>query len=80
MFHQEADRIATPAATKTFIELFGRGDSKGGSLLIMKRTEAKIVAASAFQLNELPDYVDDIEPSKYLLYRSLRDHSGPARY
>ena len=37
----------------------------------MKRAEAKIVGSSFFQLDKTPDYLDDIEAAKYLLYGIL---------
>ena len=71
MFHHKADGIAAASAPKTFIDLFGRRNSKGGSLFIVKRTKAKIIGASFFQFNKGAYDVNNINAAKNLLYGIL---------
>src|ERR1035438_334295 len=71
MLHQKADRIATAAATKTFINFLGRRDGKGGCFFVMKRTKSQIVGASLFKFNKRTDDFNNINPVYYLLYRFL---------
>jgi hypothetical protein len=74
MLHDKADRITCFAATKTFIEFFGRGNRERGRFFIMKRTESEVIGASFFQLDKPADNVNDIKPAEDLLYGSLGDH------
>ena len=74
MFHDKADRVAAAAASETFVDLFRRGDRKRGRLLIMKRTEAKVIGASFLQLDKTADHIDNVKPAKYLLYGPWGDH------
>jgi hypothetical protein len=79
MLHEEGDGIAAAAASEAFIDLLGRRDGERRRLLIVKRTEAKIVGASAFQFYEAAYDLDYIDPAKYLLYGLLGDHYGPEK-
>jgi len=78
MFHQKTDGIATAAATKAFIDFFGRGNSEGRSFFIMKRAEPKVIGASAFELYEAANHIYNVQSAEYLLYRCLGNHEGPA--
>jgi hypothetical protein len=73
MFHQKADGIATPAATETFIYFLCRGNGKGGSFFIVKRTETQVIGSPFFQFHKSPDDLCDIDPAQDLLYGLLRN-------
>jgi len=80
MLHYEADSIATAAASKTFIDLLGGGNCEGGRLFIVKRTEPEVIGTPPFELYEGANHIYNIQSAKYLLYRSLGNHEGPAIY
>jgi hypothetical protein len=74
MFHDEADRIATPAASKTFIQFLGGRYREGGGLFIMKGAEAQVIRTPSFQFDEVAYHIDDVEAAEDLLYGILGDH------
>jgi hypothetical protein len=73
VLHQESDRISAAAATKTFVDFFGRTYRKRRRLFIMKRTKPKVIGAPFLEFNETTDHIDDIDAAKNLLYRMLAD-------
>lgn len=76
MLHEEADAVATAAASKAFIYFFCRRNCEGRSLLIVKRAEAKVINPTFFQFYEAADNVNNVDAAKYLLYGSLRNHTA----
>ena len=71
MLHNEADRIATATATKTFVDFFSWRNCKGRSLFVMKRAKAKIVGASFFQFHKTAYDVYNIKATENFLYGIL---------
>jgi hypothetical protein len=51
-------------ATKTMIELFGGTNGKGWGFFVVKRTKAKQVGPTFFQLHVPPDDVGYINPGE----------------
>jgi len=80
MLHHEADGISAAAATKTFVNLFGRRNGKRRSLFVMKRTETKIISAPFFKLYKTADHINNIEAAQNLLYGAWGDHYSLFQY
>ena len=68
MLHQKGDGIAAFAATKTFIDFFGRRYGKRRALLIMKRTKAYIIRSPFFQFHKFAHYINNVDTASDLLY------------
>lgn len=76
MLHDEANGIATPAAAKTFVNLFCGWNTERRGFFIMEGAEAKIVRSPFFQLDKSTDYVNNVNSAKYFLYSGLGYHVG----
>ena len=74
MLHQEADAVATAAASKALIDFFRRRNGEGWCFFIVKWAEAKVIDPPLFQCYKTANDVNDINAAKYLLYGSLRNH------
>jgi hypothetical protein len=73
MLHDETDRIAAAATSKTLVQLLRRRYGKRRSLLVMKRAEAEVVAAPFFEFHETAYYIYNVQPVENLLYGILGD-------
>ena len=54
MLHDKAYRIPSFAATETFENPLGRGNNERRGLLLMERTQAKVISSSFLQNHKIP--------------------------
>ena len=75
VLHQEADDVATLAASEAMPRATGRVHHETGCLLLMQRAAGGIVRALLLQVDTAADDIDDVGPVEYLFDDSLVYHS-----
>jgi hypothetical protein len=76
MLHDEADWVATFATTKTLINLFAGRYSERRRFFVVKRTKAQVTGTPLLKFYKFADHIEDVNATKYLLYRILGNHAG----
>lgn len=74
MLHEEADGIAVRTAAKTMVGLASGTDREARRLFVVEGAQALVTNARFFELDMLPDDVNDVGSAEEILDKLRRNH------
>ena len=75
VLHEEADGIAVRTAAKTMVGLACGTDREARRLFVVEGAQSLVANARFFELNMLPDHVNDVGSAEEILDKLRRNHS-----